>query len=430
MTIYRRLWKTASGAVRRAWIVEWYIDGRRFRRQFKTQSEAAAFAESPDTKRMNSGAQARPLTFSAVTAAYVLEQKSRGLERSTYDSYQRQIQRHIEPKIGSLMIRDVDRMKGLEILDELKSQLTPRYAKVVFSTFKRIMNYAHNVGAIEQNPLTNLRYSASRDSGSIRRYERAKVPSKLLISDLRERIEWGDEINWDYIRRADVVAVLGLFAGLRPSGIRGLKIRNVVSIDNSYYVQIRQRADIFNMIGDVKTPAALRDVPISNRVYTMLQTYIQQQAMPNDGLLLRSRGSDTPIDYSNFVARDWKRFSESSLLKLPPELKKFHDDNWDKLDIAGWQEFGVKDFIEFRIKFGKPAITLHGLRHAYASLEIERGVTPKVLQQRMGHSSYLTTTDLYGHLWKDRTQDKKDAEALDAKVTEIGEMRDLDLDEV
>jgi hypothetical protein len=51
MTIYRRVWKTASGAVRRAWIVEWYVDGRRFRRQFKTQSEAAAFAESQSLGR-------------------------------------------------------------------------------------------------------------------------------------------------------------------------------------------------------------------------------------------------------------------------------------------------------------------------------------------------------------------------------------------
>ncbi|MBN9496536.1 MAG: tyrosine-type recombinase/integrase [Alphaproteobacteria bacterium] len=101
---------------------------------------------------------------------------------------------------------------------------------------------------------------------------------------------------------------------------------------------------------------------------------------------------------------------------------------WDKLDVAGWRKFGVQNFYEFRKGFGKPAITLHGLRHAYASLEIERGVTPKVLQQRMGHSSYLTTTDLYGHLWKDRTQDKNDAEALDSKVTEIGEMLDLDFE--
>ena len=40
----------------------------------------------------------------------------------------------------------------------------------------------------------------------------------------------------------------------------------------------------------------------------------------------------------------------------------------------------------------------HMLRHVYASLQIERGVTPKRLQKLIGHSSLKMTLDTYGHL--------------------------------
>ncbi|MBM3945371.1 MAG: site-specific integrase [SAR202 cluster bacterium] len=43
-------------------------------------------------------------------------------------------------------------------------------------------------------------------------------------------------------------------------------------------------------------------------------------------------------------------------------------------------------------------LTLHGLRHAHATLLIKQGVHLKVVQERMGHSSITVTADLYGHL--------------------------------
>lgn len=44
------------------------------------------------------------------------------------------------------------------------------------------------------------------------------------------------------------------------------------------------------------------------------------------------------------------------------------------------------------------AITLHGLRHTYASLMLEQKVHPKVVSEQLGHSSVGITLDLYSHL--------------------------------
>ncbi|MFD5256319.1 tyrosine-type recombinase/integrase [Streptomyces bobili] len=44
------------------------------------------------------------------------------------------------------------------------------------------------------------------------------------------------------------------------------------------------------------------------------------------------------------------------------------------------------------------------LRHAYASLLIDGGESPKVIQKRMGHSSIKITMDVYGHLYPESEQ--------------------------
>ena len=57
---------------------------------------------------------------------------------------------------------------------------------------------------------------------------------------------------------------------------------------------------------------------------------------------------------------------------------------------------------------------IHDLRHTAASLMIQAGYPPKMLQEIMGHASITTTLDLYGHLYPgemDRYVDRLDEAA-------------------
>ncbi len=45
-----------------------------------------------------------------------------------------------------------------------------------------------------------------------------------------------------------------------------------------------------------------------------------------------------------------------------------------------------------------PRLTLHGLRHTWASLALQAGVHPKVVQERLGHSTVGITLDIYSHV--------------------------------
>lgn len=49
-------------------------------------------------------------------------------------------------------------------------------------------------------------------------------------------------------------------------------------------------------------------------------------------------------------------------------------------------------------KMGLPVIRLHDLRHTWATLALESGVHPKVVSERLGHSTITITLSIYSHV--------------------------------
>jgi integrase len=46
---------------------------------------------------------------------------------------------------------------------------------------------------------------------------------------------------------------------------------------------------------------------------------------------------------------------------------------------------------------GVPRIRLHDLRHTHATLALQAGVHPKIVSERLGHSTVSLTLDVYSH---------------------------------
>ena len=57
-----------------------------------------------------------------------------------------------------------------------------------------------------------------------------------------------------------------------------------------------------------------------------------------------------------------------------------------------------KDFPKVLRNAGLPKMTLHGLRHAHASILLKEGINPKIVSERLGHSTIATTMDVYSHI--------------------------------
>jgi integrase len=45
-----------------------------------------------------------------------------------------------------------------------------------------------------------------------------------------------------------------------------------------------------------------------------------------------------------------------------------------------------------------PCISIHGLRHTWATLALQAGVHPKIVQEQLGHSTLAITLDIYSHV--------------------------------
>ena len=63
---------------------------------------------------------------------------------------------------------------------------------------------------------------------------------------------------------------------------------------------------------------------------------------------------------------------------------------------------------------GLPKFTIHGLRHTRATILMEKGVSPKVVSERLGHASPAITMDIYSHVLPDMQE--KAALAIDAAL--------------
>ena len=116
-----------------------------------------------------------------------------------------------------------------------------------------------------------------------------------------------------------------------------------------------------------KTPSSVRTVPLDDGVLAGVGDHLAVNPAASDGLIFRR-----------------------------PDGKAL-DVRWAYGDAskAGWFRKAA------RLAGLSDEITLHDLRHFYASLLIRNGASVKTVQARLGHKSATETLDTYGHLWPD-----------------------------
>jgi integrase len=93
--------------------------------------------------------------------------------------------------------------------------------------------------------------------------------------------------------------------------------------------------------------------------------------------------------------RRWRLVQAQELFKLGIRA----DDSWHVLTLADGSTILPRSLTNAVSKFLKEwGMTLHGLRHSHASHMLAENVHPKIVQERLGHSSIGVTLDIYSHL--------------------------------
>ncbi|WP_375762854.1 tyrosine-type recombinase/integrase [Bradyrhizobium sp. Pha-3] len=93
--------------------------------------------------------------------------------------------------------------------------------------------------------------------------------------------------------------------------------------------------------------------------------------------------------------RRWRVTQAQELLRLGVRA----DDDWHvvtQFDGSPLQPRSLTHVVSAFLKDWK--VTLHGLRHSHASHMLASNIHPKVVQERLGHSSIAITMDVYSHL--------------------------------
>jgi integrase len=105
---------------------------------------------------------------------------------------------------------------------------------------------------------------------------------------------------------------------------------------------------------------------------------------------------------------------------LEQHMDRFTGNEWDAIVFPG-SDGGPMRLENFRRNRWKPALRraglndnlrIHDMRHTTASLLINQGLHPKIVQEHLGHQSISITFDRYGHLYE--TDNQRLADALDA----------------
>ena len=161
--------------------------------------------------------------------------------------------------------------------------------------------------------------------------------------------------------------VLALTTGLRRSELLGLAWRDL-DLDGAR-LQVRQTMISVNFkaqLSEPKTDAGRRAVDLDPGTVGILRSHRARQLEERIALGL---GRPAPDDFV---------FAAPTGEPLHPAL--------------------FSDAFERHVKAsGLPLIPFHSVRHTSATLALAAGVHPKIVQERLGHSSISVTLDLYSH---------------------------------
>jgi integrase len=248
---------------------------------------------------------------------------------------------------------------------------------------------AQERGLVARNVVRDMK--ARRGSGEKRQEKRQKGKLKIGV---------------DIPTRDDVKALLAVlsgrwrpliltatFCGLRASELRGLRWQDVDLEKRE--IRVHQRADRFNDIGKPKSESGERAVPAPPMVINALREW--KLACPKkDSGKKDEAGEKIMVLDLVFPNGTGKVEQLNNILR-----RGLH---------PAWIAAGVAVDSKKVDKKGTAVMTakytgMHALRHFFASWCINRkedgglGLTPKIVQERMGHSTIALTMDRYSHLF-------------------------------
>ncbi|MEM9308583.1 MAG: site-specific integrase [Pseudomonadota bacterium] len=382
--------KTRAG--KQAYAVRWSEGGKVKQRQFPFASDAKSFAaqkeieQNPQQTRREQS-QAWSVAFGKFGPTFndmkdewlVLKEEptdgSEPLEPSTLRAYRRYL-----ANVGELIGEErVARIRE----DHFETVLADRKAagnanstiKLHLSLTTNVLEHARSRGVIRETPTHGIKLTQGRRERIVAKKEQDEKPYSpdeiytmlAAADDLAKDDNLGVARAW---RRYRPLTYFLAYTGARISEARAWRWQDYLPDENR--IRIHQKAGDGTDIGEVKTVAAVRKLPL----HEPLRAVLDELKRPEGDALVFATSKGTPVSYANLLRRMLAPLkARTAVLAERAEDPRF-------------------------VRVGEDR-AFHAFRHFYASNLVRSGANLKQLQTYCGHSNPAFTLLVYGHLFDD-----------------------------
>ncbi len=334
--------------------------GKRQRRFFYAKTRAELTRKIADLKAENGGSirQRARGTVSSWMSQWLEEDVRPNLSRNTYALYESMWRVHAEPVIGSLSLERLTPEIVAGLYDRLRQK-------------KASATVIHRVGVTMQRAIAvatrrGIFHRANPFELVDRPTPRPKEMHEMTIDEARRFIAAARQ------DRLAALFILLVTSGLRLGEALGLQWQDI-DFEKRRIAIRRSLTEVGGVVqlGSTKTRGSRRSVEIGAVAMGALSKHhVAQQGQGSSSELVFTTAIGTPLRRSNLRRSHFE-----------PILKRA----------------GIK------------SLTIHGLRHAMTSFGIASGVAPKILAERLGHSTTRLTQDRYAHVLPGLQRDAADA---------------------
>ena len=292
-----------------------------------------------------------------------LKKKKLTIRQTTYDRYKNKINAHLKPELGEYQLQNLKpihlddyftfkRIDGR--LDGKEGGLSENTLKKHYVILNSCLNKAVALELIRRNPLARIKApSPENKEAPVMTAEEGKKLLQAASNDILLHTFLFTLLN-SGMRRGEA---LGLEWDKIDFDNNTLKIKNSVVTTKGGSKHEKK----------VKNDSSKRTIPISENLVTILKKYKKKQD-----------------ENKQFFGDDYNTSRDYVFCK--PNGERYYPGTYNSKYNEILKKAGLKkDY------------TLHTLRHSFATILLKKGVSIKVVQNLLGHSTSAVTMDTYSH---------------------------------
>ena len=271
----------------------------------------------------------------------------------TAHGYEGYIHRYIDPTIGKVALQSLTPSQIQKVYaDMLERGLSNNTVLHLHRVLREALGHAVKWGIIARN----VADATSPPKKQQKQMEMWDVPTIV------------DFLELSHGTRFAHIHEFAVLTGLRRSEICGLKWESVdLDAGGLSVVATLQRIKGHGLVtGTPKTKSSRRTVDLAPETIDLLR-------------IIRGGQMAQQLEYGSVWQNTGYVFTDIDGSPLAPDMV-------------------TKDFCGLVREHGLPQLTFHGLRHAFATLGLKAGISPKVVSEALGHSNIGITLDTYSHV--------------------------------